>query len=164
MIIIAAASINNVIGDRGSIPWKMRSDLLRFKALTEGSSVVMGRKTYDSLPKKPLPDRENIVLTRNSNLKLEGALIISSLERAVQIASSTLFVIGGESLYRESLLLADTIFLTRVLTECAGDTFFPEIDPRLWFCESRLDIGKHPGDDFSSFFETWKCKKKPSTQ
>ncbi|MFB6116112.1 MAG: dihydrofolate reductase [Candidatus Nanosalina sp.] len=140
--IIVAASENNVIGKDGEIPWHYPEDLEHFKNETTGHSVIMGRKTFESLPDsfRPLPDRKNIVLTRsgveNCPEEVEEA---QSLEEAWDIASEhsgTAYVIGGESVYRQSLEEVEEIILTRVHEEYDGDTFFPNIGEE-WSEEER---------------------------
>jgi len=129
LALVVAASDNNVIGKDGALPWRIPADLKRFKALTIGHPCIMGRKTWDSLPKKPLPGRTNIVVTHNRQFTAEGARIAHSLEDAIAIArtenSSAIMVIGGEALYREALHVAAIIYLTRVEGAFEGDAFFP---------------------------------------
>ncbi len=127
IIIIAAVSENNVIGSGNAIPWHIREDMLHFKKLTTGWPCIMGRKTYESLPKRPLPGRENIVLSRRADYRSDGAVVVPSLEKALSLHkdSEKIFICGGQSVYSAALPLAAKIELTRVHRSVAGDVFFP---------------------------------------
>ena len=133
IIIIVAASENRVIGINNTLPWHIKEDLQRFKSLTKGHPIIMGRKTYDSLPRKPLPFRENIVITRNRNFK-EGDTVCFSLKEALEYCSGKekVFICGGATIYNTALELADTIEMTLVHQTIAGDTYFPELDLSKW--------------------------------
>jgi dihydrofolate reductase len=124
--IIVAMSKNRVIGNNNELIWKLSSDLKRFKELTTGHPVVMGRKTYESIG-RPLPNRRNIIITRNSEYEIEGCETVSSLEEALLLTGSNCFIIGGGEIYKQSLELADKIYLTLVHHEFEGDTQFPEL-------------------------------------
>ena len=126
ILIIAALDRNRVIGNGGTLPWHLPEDLKRFKRLTTGHAVLMGRKTYESLG-KPLPHRRNIVL---SSRPIDGVESFSSLSSALQSLESveTLFIIGGGEVFRQALPLADGMYLTIVEGEHEGDTFFPEYE------------------------------------
>ena len=133
--LIAAIARNGVIGIDNRLPWHLPADLKHFKALTTGNTVIMGRKTWESLPEKfrPLPGRRNIVVTRNAAFRAEGALVAASLPAAVALAASGMaFVIGGAELYAAALPLADRLDLTEIDADYAGDTRFPERDPKQW--------------------------------
>ncbi len=119
---------NRVIGANGRLPWHLSSDLKRFKALTMGHHIIMGRKTFESIGRL-LPGRTTIVITRNPGWKFEGAVVADSLQRALDLASgdSEVFVIGGQEVFREALPLADRIYLTEIDRDFEGDTFFPEL-------------------------------------
>ena len=119
-------SKNRVIGNNNELIWKLSSDLKRFKELTTGHPVVMGRKTYESIG-RPLPNRRNIIITRNSEYEIEGCETVSSLEEALLLTGSNCFIIGGGEIYKQSLELADKIYLTLVHHEFEGDTQFPEL-------------------------------------
>lgn len=125
--LIAAVAQNRVIGRDNTLPWRLRDDLRRFKALTLGLPVVMGRKTWDSLG-RPLPGRRNIVITRQVGLKLEGAEVVHSLDEALAACGEVerVFIIGGAQLYAEALPRADELWLTEVKADVDGDTVFPE--------------------------------------
>jgi dihydrofolate reductase len=146
--LVVATAANGVIGDRGKIPWRIPEDMQRFKQLTMGKPCIMGRKTWESLPKKPLPGRMNIVVTRDPHYKAEGALLVHSVDEAIARAQteseSEIAVIGGEEIYRAALPCADVIYLTDVLAEFPGDAHFPAIDPRDWHetaCEEHVSNG-----------------------
>ena len=128
LTIIAAASTNNVIGFDNKLIWNIPKDLKRFKELTQGHSVIMGRKTFESLP-NPLPNRRNIVVTRNKDYSPEGIEVFSSIEDAIDACREDLqpFIIGGGEIYSQTINLVDKIELTRVYKDYQGDAFFPDI-------------------------------------
>lgn len=131
--LVVAVAENGVIGHRGALPWRIPEDLKRFKTLTMGKPVIMGRKTWDSLPRKPLPSRTNIVVTRNPDFRDEGAVVAHSWEDAVARAgASEIMVIGGEAIFEAALPLAQTIHLTEVAAAPEGDAFMPPIDSKQW--------------------------------
>lgn len=130
--IIVAVSENGVIGDRNRLLWHISEDLKRFKALTTGHPVVMGRKTYESLG-RPLPDRTNVVITRQA-LDLAGCRVVHSLAEALALfpAGEEVFIIGGAEIYAQALPIADRFYLTRILHPYAGDTRFPDWNEADW--------------------------------
>lgn len=133
--VIVAADKRGAIGLRGAMLWHIGPDLKRFKAITSGNAVVMGRKTWESLPKRPLPDRLNIVVTRQNGYEAEGARTAASLAEALGIAASCdeIFVIGGGEIYACALPLATRLYLTRIMAEAPeADTFFPAINDEEW--------------------------------
>jgi len=132
IIIIAAMSENRIIGRNNALPWSLKADMDRFKKLTLGWPCVMGRKTWESLPKRPLPGRPNIVISRS--LKLTGAKVFPSLKDAIDHCAEyeKVFICGGASVYAEALPLANRIELTVIHRQYEGDAFFPEIDKALW--------------------------------
>jgi dihydrofolate reductase len=135
LTLIAAVARNGVIGRDNRLPWHLPADLKHFKALTTGHAVIMGRKTWESLPEKfrPLPGRQNIVVTRNAGYAAAGANVVTSLADAVAAASGgEAFVIGGAELYVAALPLADRLQLTEIDADYEGDTWFPPRDPRQW--------------------------------
>lgn len=130
--IIAAVADNNVIGGNNKLLWHLPADLKRFKQLTLGHPVIMGRKTFESIG-KPLPGRENVVITRNPDFKAEGITIVRSLDEVLKkFSGQDVFIIGGAEIYAQSMSLADKIFLTRIYQLFEGDSFFPAIDERIW--------------------------------
>ncbi len=132
--IIVAVAKDNVIGAKNNIPWYCPEDLKYFKRTTLGSPVLMGRKTYQSLKIKPLPGRQNIVVTRDPELVCKGCDVVTSLESGLRLASEEekLFVIGGADIYQQSMNLAEQLYITYVDVKVEGDQFFPEIDLSEW--------------------------------
>jgi len=134
--LIVAASRNGVIGMGGALPWRISADMKRFKRLTMGHPCIMGRKTWDSLPNKPLPGRTNIVVTRNKAFAAEGAKAADSFEAALEIARqedpAEIMVIGGEAIYAEALPYANRIYFTEVGRHFEGDAFFPRANASEW--------------------------------
>ena len=128
LTIIAAVSINNIIGNKNKLIWKLSNDLKRFKNLTTNHSVIMGRKTFESLP-NPLPDRNNIVITRDTNYSKPNIQVCSSIEDAINLTKTDTqpFIIGGGEIYNQTINIVDKIELTRVHEEFDGDAYFPEI-------------------------------------
>ena len=126
--LIFARTRNGVIGRQGQMPWHLPEDLAHFRQLTMGCPVLMGRKTWDSLPRKPLPGRVNVVVTRQLDWKAEGALTAGSLGQATSGTSGTVMVIGGAEIYALALPFADGLVLTEIDQDFAGGTFFPEWD------------------------------------
>ncbi len=128
LTIIAAVSINNVIGNNNKLIWKLSNDLKRFKNLTTNHSVIMGRKTFESLP-NPLPNRDNIVITRDTNYSKPNIQVCSSIEDAINLTKTDTqpFIIGGGEIYSQTINIVDKIELTRVHEEFDGDAYFPEI-------------------------------------
>lgn len=124
IVLVVAIADNGVIGKDGGIPWHISEDLKRFKALTMGHTIVMGRKTWDSLPRKPLPGRVNVVVTRQQDWRAEGAVTASSLGQATAGTSGTVMIIGGAEIYERALPLASRIELTEVHRAFDGDARF----------------------------------------
>lgn len=152
-IIIAAMDEEKAIGRDGKIPWHYPEDMKHFKEKTTGYSVLMGRKTYESLPEdfRPLPDRENIVLTRSDPEFNESVKVVNSLEEAYQSAENEkLFIAGGASVYKQTLKDADRMILTKIPETHDGDTFFPEWDKENWDLESRREEGELVFEEFTS--------------
>ena len=135
--IISALSSNRVIGYDGKIPWFIKGELKRFKELTLNHNVVMGRKTFDSIG-KPLPNRINIVMTRDSNFMHEGIEVVSNMDDALNFVkkSEEVFVIGGSAIYKIFEPIASSLAITHILKDFKGDAFFPEINWDLWEVES----------------------------
>jgi len=131
--LIAAMAENHVIGRNNQLPWRLPADLKRFKALTMGKPIVMGRKTWESLG-RPLPGRTNIVITRDIGYQAEGCVVVHSIDQALEVAagSDEVMVIGGEKLYQQVLDRADRLYLTLVKSDVEGDTWFPEFDLTQW--------------------------------
>lgn len=149
--IVVAISENNAIGSKGDLLWRLPADMKRFKEITYGHHVLMGRKTYESIPEKfrPLPGRVNIVITRSKSYSAEGCKVVSSVEEGISFARDSgeneLMVIGGGEVYKQCFEKADKIYLTRVHNSFAdADTFFPSITNNEWRSEK---IFFHKADD-----------------
>ncbi len=145
--LIVAADENGVIGHQGSLPWKLPADMKFFRETTKGHPVIMGRKTYVSIG-RPLPGRQNVVVTRQEDFEAPGCKVVNSLVDAIGVASMAdgndeIFVIGGGELYREVLPSADRVYLTRVHASVEGDTTFPPLDPKVW---KEVEAKEHPAD------------------
>ena len=150
IIIIAAVAENNVIGKDGKIPWHIKEDFQHFKNLTLGYPCIMGDKTYESLPIKPLPGRENIVLTFDKNYNPKGVTIKYSFEDAFEHCKGKekIFIIGGASIYKQGLKFADRMEITRIHKAYDGDTYFPEVNFDEWEIEKKED---HDGFSFITY-------------
>lgn len=145
IVLVAAVARGGVIGADGGMPWHLPEDLRRFKALTMGRPLVMGRRTFDSIG-RPLPGRTSIVITRDPNWSHPGVLTADSLPRAIDLAaaeSPVVMVIGGGQIYAQALPLAHRLEITHIDRESDGDTFFPSIDPALWTVD-----GQEPHEGF----------------
>lgn len=134
--IVVAHSRNHVIGRAGDLPWRLPSDLKRFRELTEGGTVVMGRKTFESLPQqvRPLPNRRNLILSTTTGCDPRGTEVFPTFERALDACDGDCFVIGGGTTYAESLGVAQTVYATEIDEDIEGDTFFPALSPDEWAC------------------------------
>lgn len=154
IIIIVAVSENNVIGKDGKVPWDIKEDLQRFKRLTLNHPVIMGRKTYESLPVKPLKYRTNIVLTTQKKFNPLGVIVKNSLKDAIEFCENhdKVFIIGGQSVFEEGLKIADTLELTRVYGDYDGDAFFPEINFDEWVLKNKED---REGYSFFTYTRKW---------
>ena len=157
---IAAVAENNVIGKNNALPWRLSEDLQRFKKLTVGHALIMGRKTFESIG-RPLPDRTTIVLTRNAAWEAPGTVVAHSLDEAIYCARQTeqavegpreAFVIGGEEVFHEALPLCARLYLTRVRAKVRGDALFPEVDPAQWRPLRRTSRPADEKNDHSTTF------------
>lgn len=140
LCIIAAMAQNRVIGIDNRLPWRLPADLAYFKSLTLGHHIIMGRKTFASLPGgKPLPGRTSVVVTRDANFAAPGCVVAHSIAEAIAACAGDeeAFFIGGEELYRQALELADRLYLTEIRAEARGDAWFPAFEPSLWRETSR---------------------------
>lgn len=145
---IFARSRNGVIGREGAIPWRLRNDMRFFRSTTEGNTVVMGRKTFESIG-RPLPNRVNIVLTRDPSFRADGVQVASSPEDAIALAGGDLFVIGGQEVYELFMPWAEEIYVTVVETELDGDTHF--FEPTDW---PKTELMRHPADGENEYAHT----------
>jgi dihydrofolate reductase len=162
VVIIAAVAENGVIGQGGTMPWRLKSDMAHLRALTIGKPVVMGRKTWLSLWVRPLPRRTNIVVTRDANFAAPGALVARSLETALQAArrdalrrGTDVMVIGGAEIYAQAMPRADRLEITRIHMAPEGDTVFPTIDPAIWREAAREPHPAGAGDDAAFDFVSY---------
>jgi len=132
--IIAAIAKNNVIGKDNDLIWHISEDLKRFKKITSGHTVIMGRKTYESLPFKPLPKRKNIIITRNKHFKPDGVIVVNSPDEAILECKGEeeVFICGGATIYESFIDEANKLYLTKILKEFEGDTFFPIFETSHW--------------------------------
>jgi len=152
--LIAAVAKNGVIGNEGDLPWNLPSDLRKFKEITDNKPIIMGRKTWDSIG-RPLPNRDNIIISRNINLEIEGGIICLSPDKAISIAKikanergcEEIMVIGGGYIYQEFMNIADKLYITEVDLEIEGDAYFPKIDQELFKEISREERNKDPEDN-----------------
>lgn len=167
IVIVVATAANGVIGREGDLPWRLSTDLKRFKALTMGKPVVMGRKTWASLG-RPLPGRPNIVISRDPNFAAQGAELASSLEAALDRARNhaaalgvdEICIIGGGEIYRQSIGIADVLHVTEVQAEVEGDTAFPAIDPAMFEKVFEEDLPHGEKDSHAMHFVTWQRRKR----
>ncbi|KAI9449138.1 dihydrofolate reductase [Russula earlei] len=157
--LIAAASLNNVIGKTGKLPWQLPNDLAFFKNNTWALPVVMGRKSFESLGNKPLNGRMNIIITRKNDFEAKGASVVHSLDEAIALAKQNdykeVMITGGGEIYEQSIQTAQKILLTRVQAVLEGDAFFPSINPEQWqlsFEEHFEADGRHA---YAYSFQTW---------
>ena len=135
--LVAAIASNNVIGKENSLPWNIPEDLKRFKQMTSGHTILMGRKTFDSIG-RPLPNRQNIVMTKDENFEQEGIKVINDFDEALELikeSNEDVFVIGGSKIYELFEPVANSLAITRILKDFEGDAFFPNINWDLWQIE-----------------------------
>jgi dihydrofolate reductase len=157
--IIVAADLKNCIGKDNQLPWHLNNDLKNFKKITTNHCIIMGRNTFDSIG-KPLPNRVNIVLSKNEYFKQDGIVVRASIEEALAYCAKWkqehVFIIGGDSIYRQTMEKADKIYLTRVETEVEnGDAFFPELDEKIWRISKAERFEKDEKNDFDHSFEEY---------
>lgn len=140
--IIVAVSEDWGIGKDNELLWNISEDLKRFKRLTTGNIIIMGKKTWESLPRRPLPDRKNIVLTDNTKETIDGAITAYSIEDALSkcVKSEEIFIIGGGSIYRQFMPIADKLYITHVRKKAPADIYFPEIDTKIWEITEKKDF------------------------
>jgi dihydrofolate reductase len=166
VVLIVAVADNGVIGYRGAMPWRLKSDIQRFKALTTGKPVVMGRKTFISL-RRPLPGRTNIVVTRDVNFRAAGAVVTTSFAAARAVATGDalrrsageIAVIGGAEIYAQWMESADRLEITEVHARPEGDTWFAEIDAAIWEEVARVRNPAGPDDSADFSYVTYRRRK-----
>ena len=171
LAIYVAIAENGVIGRDGGLPWRLSTDLKRFKADTMGKPIIMGRKTYEGIG-RPLPGRLNIVVTRDKAWRAEGVETANSLEAAIHLATvrgrcmsgvDEICVIGGGEIYAQALPLADRLHVTHVLASVDGDAHFPDIDPDLWRLVSSQDIPAGEKDSHATRYTVYE-RRRPMAQ
>lgn len=158
--IIVAAAENNVIGRDNGLIWHLGADLKRFKALTTGHTILMGRKTFESIG-RALPNRRNVVISGNPNFVAEGAEVVSGIAEAMELLADEeqVFIIGGGSIYREFWDKASRLYLTKVYIQPQGDTFIPPIDPRHWELMQQQDFQADDKNEFDYSFLDFRLRK-----
>lgn len=164
IVLIVAVADNGVIGATGAIPWRQKSDMQRFKAMTMGRPIVMGRKTFASFPRRPLPGRTNIVITRDPEFRANGAVVTTSLSEALVIAradalrlsAAEIAVIGGAEIYVQAMPFADRLEITEVHASPDGDTTFPAIDRSGWTEVARENHPAGPDDSAAFSYVSWR--------
>lgn len=155
IVLVVAVAENGVIGQGGKLPWRLKSEMQHFRAVTWGKPVVVGRKTYQSFARKPLPGRTNIVVTRDRALGMPGVVVTTSVADALETARGDALrrgvdevaVVGGADIYAQTIAEADRLVVTRVKLQPAGDTTFPPIDPKLWREVERSEHAAGPEDE-----------------
>ncbi len=158
--IIVAVAQNNAIGKDNKLLWHLSEDLKYFKKTTLGSPIIMGRKTWESLPFKPLPKRENVVISTNKDYKVEGATLVHSTKEAVEYCKKfeKIFVIGGETIYKALMPYCDRLYITKVYKDFEADTFFPNIDASIWALEFQSQMHKDEESGLEFQFLVYKKK------
>ena len=160
-IIVAVAS-NGEIGGKNDLLWRLPNDMKRFKELTTGHTIIMGRKTFESLPKGALPDRTNVVITRNTGASFENCVTFNDLNTAIDkyMHEKEVFIIGGANIYEQAIMLADKLYVTRVHHSFENaDTFFPQINKDEWVITDSEDFQCDKKHLFPYTFETFIKKK-----
>jgi dihydrofolate reductase len=154
--IIAAAAENNALGKDNLLVWHLPDDFKRFKQITSGHYIIMGRKTFESFP-KPLPNRTHVIVSRQKNYHPQGCIVVNSIEEALMECpkGEDIFIIGGGEIYKQSISLADKIELTRVHGIVDADTYFPEINPEEWQLLSEEFHEKDDKHNFDFTFQTF---------
>ncbi len=160
--VIAAMSENRVIGRDGALPWHLPTDLARFKSITTGHTVIMGRKTFESVG-QPLPNRRTIVITRNNDYQCAGVFIAHSLDEALDHAAreDEIFILGGEAVYQMALSRADCLYLTIIHATIEGDTYFPTFDFDDW---KLVEDERHEADDRHAYAFSFRRYERTSTR
>jgi dihydrofolate reductase len=160
IILIAAVAENNALGKNNDLLWHLPKDFKRFKEITSGHHIIMGRKTFESFP-KPLPNRTHVIITRQKDYIYEGCIVVQDVEKAIAVCSKneTIFVIGGGEIYSQSIHFADQLDITRVHHTFEADVYFPEIDPEIWELTSEIFNSKDEKHLYDYTFQTYVRKK-----
>ena len=150
---------NRTIGVNNTLPWRCPEDLKHFKALTMGHHMIMGRKTFDSIG-KALPGRTTVVVSHNTDLKIEGCIVAHSLQEAIAACAgdTEIFIVGGAELYRQAMALVDTLYITEIQQDVDGDAHFPEFDPSAWNETSREIRSQETPQPLNFHFVTYRKK------
>ena len=167
IVLIVAIAENGVIGAAGAIPWRQKSDMQRLKAMTMGRPIVMGRKTFMSFPRRPLPGRTNIVITRDAGFRAPGAIVTNSASQALATArgdalrrsAAEIAILGGAEIYAATMPLADRLEITEVHASPPGSTLFPAIDPAQWEEAARERHASGPDDQADFSYVTYRRKR-----
>ena len=154
--IIAAVAQNNALGKNNDLLWHLPNDFKRFKEITSGHYIIMGRKTFESFP-KPLPNRTHIVITRQKNYAPSGCIVVNNLENALEICpkNDETFIIGGGEIYKQAITVADKLDITKVHSEFDADVFFPEIDLQIWKLTNEVVCPKDEKHQYDFTFQTF---------
>lgn len=167
LAIVVAVSRNGVIGRDGDMPWKLSTDLKRFKAMTLGKPMIVGRKTLESFGGRPLPGRPHVVVTRDASLRIEGVQMAGSLEEAIDkaqavasdIGADEIGILGGGQIYRQAIGIADVLYITHVEADIPdGDTVFPDIDPQIFEKVSEEAVPAGEKDNYATRFAVYRRK------
>ena len=161
MILIAAVAENNALGKNNDLLWHLPNDFKRFKEITSGHHIIMGRKTFESFP-KPLPNRTHVIISRQKDFKHEGCIVVSGLEKAIEACpkNEDNYIIGGGEIYSQSILIADQLDITLVHHTFDADVYFPEINPEIWKLTSEKFNPKDDKHLFDYTFQTFIRKNK----
>jgi dihydrofolate reductase len=154
--LIAAVAENNALGKNNDLLWHLPKDFKRFKEVTSGHYIIMGRKTFESFP-KPLPNRTHVIISRHKTDAPEGCIIVENLEKAIEVCpkNEDIFVIGGGEIYKQTIAMADKLDITKVHSSFDAEVFFPEIDRNIWKLESEEFHQKDDKHQFDFTFQTY---------
>ena len=157
---IAAVAENNALGKNNDLLWHLPNDFKRFKEITSGHHIIMGRKTFESFP-KPLPNRTHVIITRQNDFEHEGCIVVQNIEKALSVCpiNENLYIIGGGEIYQQSISFADQLDITRVHHSFDANVYFPEIDPEIWELTSETFHQKDERHLFDYTFQTFVRKK-----
>ena len=160
IIMIAAVAENNALGKNNDLLWHLPNDFKRFKEITSGHHIIMGRKTFESFP-KPLPNRTHVIITRQNNFEHEGCIVVQNIEKSLSVCpiNENLYIIGGGEIYQQSISFANQLDITRVHHSFDADVYFPEIDPEIWELTSETYHSKDERHLFDYTFQTFVRKK-----
>ncbi len=160
IIMIAAVAENNALGKNNDLLWHLPNDFKRFKEITSGHYIIMGRKTFESFP-KPLPNRTHVIISRQKDYLKEGCIVVENLEKALEICpkNETVFIIGGGEIYKQSIAFADQLDITRVHHSFEADVYFPEIDLNIWKLTTEIFNQKDEKHLYDYTFQTYTRKK-----